>query len=341
MPITLVGSFTRAAYRLKIASIGFFSILAIGTVGYKLLSPNSMWFDCLYMTVITISTIGYTEIIDLSNNISARVFTIFIAFSGIGILTYLLSNIAALLIEGDLQLNFIKRKMEKRIDKLEDHFIICGVGRVGKQIIEELYITKRPFAFADLKEENIISLNSAFPDAAGLIGDCTEDEVLVKLGIEKASGLFIATDDDNANLVICVSAKQFNPKLRIVAMCKDPRHAKKLRTVGANHIVSPTFIGGLRMVSEMIRPHVMNFMEMIREQEDNLRIEEIYLPSKFDNQPLSNLPIHDLDNTLIMAIREESDWHIKPKPDYVIQPKSILLVVTTPEERMMIEEVCR
>lgn len=339
MPVSLVGSFSRVAYRLKLASAGFFAILFIGTLGYKLLSPDSPWFDCLYMTVITISTIGYTEIVDLSNNNPARVFTIFIAFSGIGILTYLLSNIAALLIEGDLQHKFIMRKMEKRMDNFENHFVVCGAGRVGKQIIEELHQTQRSCTFADLDEEVVRNLHHQFPNAVGIAGDCTEDDILHKLGVEKASGLFIATDDDNANLVICVSAKQLNSQLRIIAMCKDQRHTRKLRTVGATQVVSPTFIGGMRMVSEMIRPHVMNFMEMIRE-EDNLRIEEVNIPSKFNHQPLTELKIHNLENTFVMAIREGNQWHIKPKEQYIIQPNSILLVMTTPEERLELEKMC-
>lgn len=326
--------------RLFVSGIMLLLVLSIGTIGYKLLVPESSWFDGLYMTAITISTIGYGEIVDLTHNTSARIFTIFVAFSGIGIITYFLSNIATLLVEGNIQHSLNIRRMEKKIASLSGHYIICGMDRIGLNIAEELKKTQQVFVFADSDAQKIEQYRTHHPNMFCLTGDCTDEDFLNQLGLPQAKGLFVATADDNTNIVICVAAKQVNSTVRIIATCKENTNIKKLTTVGAEKVISPNFIGGLRMASEMIRPSVTTFLDtMMRDQNQNLRIEDIALSSSFFYQKLAELNIEKFEKTLLMAIKEQNNWIFNPKKEHLIQPNSVLIVMTTPEERKILEKM--
>lgn len=320
--------------RLQISGIAFVVVMVVGTVGYRVLVPDSNWFDCFYMTAITITTIGYGEMVNLENNTGGRLFTVFMAFAGIGILTYFLSAVAAMLIEGELRQKFRKRKMDIATQKLHDHYIICGIGRIGLQIAEELYKTQRPFVFGDMKAEKVQAVLNENRDWLGFVGDCTDNNFLLSLGIQRAKGIFVATDDDNANLVICVTVKQLHSHAKMVAMCKEANNIPKLRMVGAEKVISPAIIGGMRMASEMIRPTVTTFLDvMLRDQNANLRVEEIELADRWCNAPFSTVDLSKYDKTLVLAIRQGDAWELKPKPTYQMPKGTILIVITTPTER--------
>lgn len=211
------------------------------------------------MTVITISTIGFTEVIDLSSNPQGRLFTIALALSGIGVLTYLLSNFTASVVEGELNEVFRRKKMEKMIQKYHDHFIVCGADSVSQYIMGELHSTQRPFVLVDLDRSKLETLMEPFPDHAFVEGDATDDSIQRKAGIERAQGLFAVTGDDNQNLVICLTAKQLNPKVKVVSRCRQVENIGKMEKVGADSVVSTASIGGLRMASVMVRPSVVSF----------------------------------------------------------------------------------
>ncbi|MBV6645945.1 MAG: NAD-binding protein, partial [Cyclobacteriaceae bacterium] len=173
--------------RLKTAGAAFGIVLLFGSSGYYWISGGqASMVDAFYMTAITISTIGFHEVIDLSASPYGRLFTVFLAFSGFGVLTYFISNVVALFIEGDLRRTFEKKKMEKMIHKIENHYIICGCGRVGRNIASELQATERPFVMADISQENIDKLVQDFPKMPYLIGDATDEDFLIKLGLERA-----------------------------------------------------------------------------------------------------------------------------------------------------------
>ncbi|MFQ6611020.1 MAG: potassium channel family protein [Fidelibacterota bacterium] len=167
-------------HRIREAGLAFGIILIIGSVGYKYLgTETTTMFDGLYMTILTVSTIGFEEVIELDNNFLGRIFTIFIAFSGIGILTFILSNFAALFIEGGLREKLRIRKMEKMITKWTGHFIVCGLGQVGLQTAIELETTRRKYVFADSSPERIRQVQTDLVSGVGLTGDCTDDEFLL------------------------------------------------------------------------------------------------------------------------------------------------------------------
>lgn len=323
--------------RIRIAGLIFLSILGIGVIGFGIIS-DGQWFDSFYMTAITISTIGFREVIDLGDSNWAKMFTIFIAFSGIGIITYLFSNLAALFIEGDISKSFYRRNMLKKIEKLNGHYIICGCGRVGRNIALELFQTERKFIMTDLSEEVLEKFKHEVPDSILISGDGTDDDFLESIGISKAAGLFATANDDNTNLVICITARQLNPNVKIISRINDIAHSRKIRRAGANKIISPNFIGGRRMASEMLRPAVTSFMDdMMRSSQFGLRMEEIVVTDKFDGKTIKELPLQGCEKTILLAIKDNDDWVYNPNEKVAVKFGNRLIVMTTPKERQLIE----
>jgi voltage-gated potassium channel len=326
---------SRVYRRFVWAAVILAGILLIGTVGYWLIGGRQYSFvDTLYMTVITITTIGFEEVIDLSGNVAGRIFTIFIAVSGVGIMAYIFTNITALVVEGQLTESFRRRRMEKIAGSYKDHYIVCGLGRVGTYIANELHSTRRPHVVVDVSKSNLGASLESFGDEVFIEGDATDSDILLKAGVEKAAGLFAVAGDDNQNLVVSLTAKQLNPKLRVVARCNDMRNSDKMRKAGADAVVSPCAIGGLRMASEMVRPTVVSFLDiMLRDKEKNLRVEELPVPQSFVGQPISALNLKRFPHALLLAIRTRDDWVYNPPESYVIAEKNTLVFMTTPEGR--------
>ncbi len=251
--------------------------LATGTLGYRLIEGWPL-FDCLYMTVITVGTVGYGETHPLST--AGRAFTMLLILGGIGVFTYGFSTIAAVIIEGDLSEAFRRRRMEKSIKDLSGHFVVCGAGHTGGVICGELRKTGRTFVVVDRDPETIARLAERLgSDFLHVVGDGSEDEVLKRAGVERAAGVFavLSTDQDNAFVVL--SAKGLNPKARVLACQKTLGVREKLLRSGADGVVDPEFIGGLRLASEMIRPVTVGFLDsMLREKGAHVRFDEISVP---------------------------------------------------------------
>jgi voltage-gated potassium channel len=311
------------------------AIVVIGTVGYWFIGGRQYSFvDTLYMTVITITTVGFEEVINLSGNPAGRIFTIFIAVSGIGIMAYIVTNLTALIVEGELTRSFRRRRMEKRAAAYRGHYIVCGLGRVGCYIANELQATSRPHVLVDINKNSIERSLVSVEDEVFIEGDATDGDTLTRAGIENAAGLFAVTEDDNQNLVVSLTAKQLNPRLRVVARCNDTKNIQKTKRAGADAVVSPTAIGGLRMASEMVRPTVVSFLDiMLRDRERNLRVEEFPVPDSFVGQPISALNLKKFSRSLLLAVRTAKDWVYNPPDSHVIDRNNILVIMTTPEER--------
>jgi voltage-gated potassium channel len=321
------------------AGIILIAIVLIGAVGYWFIGGRQYSFvDAFYMTFITITTIGFTEIIDLSGNVGGRIFTMFIAISGIGVMAYILTSITALVVEGELTESFRRRRMERIAGKYKDHYIVCGCGSVGSYIADELHSAKRPHVIVDVDKKNMEDNLESFRDEVFIEGDATDSDILLRAGVEKAVGLFAVTRDDNQNLVVSLTAKQLNPRLRVVARCNDTRNTEKMKKAGADAVVSPTAIGGLRMASEMLRPTVVSFLDtMLRDREKNLRVEELPVPESFAGQPISALNLKSCSHTLLLAVRTGKDWVYNPSETYIIDRENTLVFMTTPEGR---DELC-
>lgn len=308
-------------------------IMAAGSVGYKIIGGDkATWIDCIYMTFITVATIGYSEIIDLNNSPGGRVFTMFIGFAGIGVSTYLLSTFTAFLLEGKINEALWRNRMEKNIHKLNQHFVLCGSGRVGRNVAHELSATGRSYVIIDPAMQEIETHLEKHPTTLYVHGDATDDDVLIKAHVESAAGVFAITGDDGRNLLISITARQLNPNARIVARCHEVRNIEKLRKAGADAIVSPDFTGGMRIVSSMIRPQVVSFLDEMLRSDKNLRVEEIHVADGFRETTLGALNLHHSDY-IVLALREKDSWQFNPGADIRIKPGATLVVMTTPGGR--------
>ncbi|MGB8518064.1 MAG: NAD-binding protein, partial [Gallionella sp.] len=175
-------------------------------------------------------------------------------------------------------------------------------------------------------------------DQLYLVGDATDNDVLIAAGVERARGIFAVAHDDTMNLVICLSARQLNPKLRIIARCHDMKNADKTRRAGADEIVSPDFTGGLRLVSAMVRPHVVSFLDDMLKTDENLRMEEATIPDHLAGQTLSVLYQSNQD-CLVLAVQRQGEWKFNPVASHVLEEKDVLMVMTTPAGRDRLEQL--
>lgn len=274
-----------------------------GVAGYMVIEGWSL-FDSLYMTVITIASVGYGEIHPLS--FEGRFFTIILILCGSATLIYGLSILTAFIVEGELTDILRRRKMIKTIAGLAGHFIVCGMSATGRYVIDELKKTGRAFVVIERDPEKIKGLN-----AAGILtveGDATNDAILQAANIGSAAGLLTTLHADSDNLFVVVTARGLNPSLKIVAKAINEESERKLRQVGADRVVMPNFIGGLRMASEMIRPSVVTFLDvMLRGQDAAVRVEEINIAagSPLAGKSLAESGIMDTVGVTLVAVADE------------------------------------
>ncbi len=314
-------------------------VFIVGTVGFQILGgPRYSLEDCFYMTFITITTIGYGEIVDVTAYEYGRLFTVFIGILGIGVLGYVLSTVTAFILEKDLNVSWRIRKMQKRIDKLEGHYIVCGVGLVGSNVANDLTMTRRPFVIVENDLAHIERYFDTHPEQLFVNGDATDNDVLLAAGVLRAKGVFAVAHDDSANLVISLSAKQLNPNVRVVARCHDMKNAEKTRRVGADEVISPDYSGGQRIVSAMLRPNVMNFLDEMLKSDNTLRMEEIILPDNLVNKSL-NVLYHGNHDCLVLAIQRDGAWYFNPPARHILKAGDVLMVMTTPEGRAHLENL--
>lgn len=303
MEKTQLSNLSSIRKRIVICILLLLVLIAIGTTGYWFISGN--FLDSLYMTVITAATVGYGEVIDLSHNPAGRIFTIGFIVLSLLVIAVITSMMAASILELELSGFLRRRKMNKEISKLTDHYIICGAGETGIHIIHELAKTLHPFVVIDRSQERLEKLNASIPNLLYINGDATEDDVLLSAGIECAIGVVAVLPSDKDNLYITVMAKQYNDKARIVALGIEDKALNKLKNAGADAVVSTASIGGMRMASEMIRPSVVKFLDtMLRQTSVTYRIEEIAIGrnSPLINKKLAEIPLRDKYGLLILAI---------------------------------------
>jgi voltage-gated potassium channel len=311
----------------------FVAIQLVGTAGYWLIAGGKATvLDSLYMTFITVATIGFAEIIDLSHSPGGRIFTIFIGLTGIASVGYMMSKLTAFIIESDISDVLRRRKMQDQITALSGHYLICGVGRVGSNVVQELMTTGRKFVAIEESTNSLAAFRERFPQALYLQGDASDDDLLARGGILRAAGLFAVTDDDGRNLLITLTAKQMNMKIRVVARCHEVRTIDKLKRVGADVTVSPDFTGGLRIASSMLRPTVVNFLDEMLRTDARLRVEEVSVPNAFARRTLAEAAPLSRDY-IVLAVRTGEEWEFNPASDYKLRAGSTLVVMAHPEGR--------
>lgn len=328
-----------SAGRLYVAAAFLATTIIVGAAGYKAIgSDDWTWFDAFYMTLITLSTVGYGETLPgMDTTPWAREWTLALILTGTGSLLYFVSMLTAFVVEGDLRGMLGGRRMKRIIDSYRQHFIVCGAGTTGRHIIGELIATKTPFVAVESHEERIEELLEEFGDDLIYVkGDATDDDVLEEAGIRLAAGLLSALRDDRDNLMVTITARSLNDNIRIVARAVEPGTERKLRKAGADSVVSPNYIGGMRLVSEMIRPSVVQFLDvMLRDKQNNVRIESVVIPhnSRVDGMPLKNSGIRERTNLLIIALAEPDGAYVyNPGPDHRLASGQTLVVMGGADE---------
>ena len=311
------------------------AVTAIGTVGFTLIDPSAGWVRAFFMTAITLTTVGYGEEVPVDTD-AARIFTAVLILVGMGGVLYFVSTGTAFLIEGQLGHVFRRRRMQRDLTELKDHIIVCGSGPAALYAASELASVQRPVVLIASTPEAAARANADLDDVLIVLGNPTEDEILIVAGVERAAGLIACTDSDNENVVVTLAARQVNPDLRIVSQIEDVDHETKIKKVGADSVVSPDFIGGLRMASELIRPTVVSFLDtMLRDRDLNLRFEEIRIPegARAVGKRLNELGLDKLPGILLVATRSHGgSLEYNPLRTESVAAGMVLIFLGSPDE---------
>jgi voltage-gated potassium channel len=330
---------TRIWLAFRYPLLAFAVIMVIGTIGYWIVSgEKATVIDCAYMTLITVTTIGYGEVIDMSASPGGRVFTMVIGFLGVANIFYMTSKMTAFIVESDLNENLRRHRMQRDIEALSGHYIICGIGRVGTNVLRELATTGRESVVIEPSLPALETMRESYPRQRYLHGDGGDDELLRAAGVQNAAGVFAVSGDDNKNLVITLSAKQLNPRARVVARCHDVRFVDKIRRVGADDIVSPDYTGALRIASSMLRPAVVSFLDEMLRTDQGLRVEEVQLPEQARARRIAELAPQD-PQYVVLALRHDGRWQFNPAADALARGGTTLVVMATPEGRAKLERL--
>ena len=323
--------------RLMTAFLLLIVVFLFGISGYMVIEKWG-FLDSLYMTVITIATVGYMEVHPLSAQ--GRIFTIFLIIFGMGVLLFGISTFTAFLVEGELNELLRRKKMEKQIAKLKGHYIVCGIGRIGKHIISELYNTRRNFVAIDTNEAVCKELGNK-----GMLyvhGDATSSAVLKIANAEQAKGLFCALPSDSENLLLILTAKGINPHLKVIAKAEVDESRAKMVKAGANGVVLPLHIGGLRMASEMIRPEAVTFLDkMLKSPEEIYRVEDMTVSadSVLCGKNLKASGLLDKRGISVAAVRKGDQYIFNPPADAILDTGDALIIIGETERIREIKKI--
>ncbi|MCL6267984.1 potassium channel family protein [Flagellimonas myxillae] len=313
-------------------------VLLFGVVGYKLLADFS-WVEAIYMTIITVTTVGFSEVRPLDPN--AKIFTVFLIVTSVFIFGFAISVITEYLL-GRNSLQILKRKkVKKRIDSLSNHVVVCGFGRNGMQAAERLKAYKKPFVVIE-RDKEVIERHEE--DILFVEGDANEDEVLLQAGIERAQYLISAVPDDAENLFIVLTARQLNKNLFIISRASQVTTQTKLQFAGANKVIMPDKIGGDHMASLVVMPDLITFMDKLSmEGEHTTNLEEVEIEDFTNQMDCSSLRDLDLRRktgcTIIGYIEPDGNYIINPEADLQLQPKGKVIVLGRPEQIRKLNEM--
>jgi len=297
-----------------------------GTAGYMLVE-NFSFLEALYMTVITISTVGFTEVRVLSE--AGRIFTIFLILVNLGLFTYFVTLLTRFFSDGEFSKLYKQIKMENSIKQLQQHVIICGFGRNGKESAQVLFNNKIPFVV--LEEKNELENDLEFGVTHFMKGDATKDEVLLEAGIKNARALITTLPVDADNLFVVLTAKQLNPALKIISRASQDSSVKKLKIAGADNVIMPDKIGGAHMATLVMLPDVVEMLSIMGTQNnDQFRVAEI---QSNKNITLGELDMWSKTNCTILGIKNPGNHYtINLGASYQINPGERLIVMGSDEE---------
>jgi voltage-gated potassium channel len=317
--------------------VAIIGVISFGTIGYTVVEQWSV-FDSLYMTIITLTTVGYEEVHALSK--AGRIFSIILILVGVGTMLYALGVGAKIILEGEIRDILGRRQLSKKIDNIKDHYIICGYGRMGNIICKEMDHNKAHYVVIESSPEVITTMDK---NMLVLQGDSTRDRVLKEAGIERAKGLISVLASDADNLYVVLSARGLNPSLKIVARASDEGAQKKLLRAGADDVVSPYYIGGLRIAHRLLKPAVVDFIEFATRSENlELQMEEIKVSEKSHivDKSLDQCGIRKDLGIIIVAIkRETGEMEFNPTSTSIIRAGDTLIAMGQMEQLKEMEEL--
>lgn len=321
--------------RFRLAAVYFLIVFLVGMVGYMSIE-EWRWFEALYQSVTTITSVGFMEVRPLSAE--GRIFTMVIILLGVTGLGIWWALTTALIVELDLGGVLGRRRIMKEIERLKDHFIVCGVGRMGRVVVGEMIQAHQPFVVVEREPARISVLLDNYPDALVIEGDGTREQTLKRAQVERASGLAACLADDADNLLVCLTARDLNPGIPIVARAYNEESVEKLRRAGAEHVISPNQTGGIRMAFSLLRPHVVNFLDcVISDAGIELRLEQATLPatSHLVGQTLAEARIPQRTGLIVLGVRRAGRGGAliyNPGPETRLEARDVMIVLGGSEQ---------
>jgi voltage-gated potassium channel len=326
----------KAFRNLRLIAALLLLVMVIGTAGYHYIE-GWPWFDGFYMVVTTLTTIGYQEVHPLSH--AGRLFNVFVILAGVSLLLLGVGALSQALLEFELQSFFGRRRMEREIGRLEGHYIICGMGRVGRSVAREL--ARKPVPFVIIEHTDTKIQRYSGENWLVVTGDCTQEAVLRQAQIEHARGLIAATTTDATNLYIVLTARGLNPHLKIIARASEDGAEKHLLTAGADSVVSPYSFAGQRIAQSLLRPHVVSFLDTATTHLGmDLEIGEIHITpaSAFAGKTLESSRIRQERGVIVLAIKRQDGMRFNPPPDEPIAPGDCLIAMGEPGQLRQLEQ---
>jgi len=326
--------------RLIITATAIVTTLAIGTVGFVVIEKGFDPFDAFYMSLITITTVGYAEVIGLSR--AGRIFNSFLVLFGVGVMFYAIGVMTQTIIELELGEFFGKRRIRRMIEKLKNHHIICGFGRVGRAAAEELQRSGAPFVIADTDPKRVEL--AARLGILAIVADTKSDEALKELGILRARGVIGALSTDADNVFLILSAKALNPKLQVSARVNEEESETKLRTAGADAVFRPYSVTGYRLAQAILRPYVFEFLDFTSsttEMGQNIELEQVEVGegSELSGKSLKDMQLRrDLDLIVLAIRRSDGSMRFNPPADERIEAGDHVVVMGKPEDIQILVE---
>lgn len=328
---------------LRVAGLLFAAELAIATLYYWQAEGYSI-LDAFYMVVITISTVGFTEVQTLSDH--GRLFTSLLILINIAVIAYILAVFSYYIVEGEIFKRMHINQIAQRINQLEGHVIVCGFGKYGKEITANLTAHGIGFVVVDNNTDLIMQIQHTNPNMLYLVGDATQDDTLLEAGVQRAHGLISALNEDSSNLFVVLSARQLNPHLKIISRAIEPGAEAKLLKVGANHVVMPETIGGFYMATLFSKPGAVEFFSfMTREYHSDMGFEELTydnLPSAYRGRPISDLALRSQTGANIIGHRSASGaYTINPGPEVVLEEGASFIVLGDDVQLAKLRQLCK
>lgn len=317
-------------------------VLVVGVVGFKTLQPEYTYLEAMYMTVITVATVGFREIHEPTAG--TMLFVSLLIITSFGTFAYAVSAISAYIIDGEFKQYFKDYKVKSEVSKLSGHVIVCGYGRNGSQAVAVMQAHKQAFVVIENRQEVVEELRKHNPDILTVFGDATQDEVLEQAGIQRAKALVTTLPSDSHNLFVVLSAREINKGIKIISRASEDNSDRKLRIAGANNVIMPDKIGGAHMASLVMKPDVIEFMDYISAQgQIEINLEEIAfdsLPEQFKNKTIHEIGVRNLTGANIIGLKTaEGEFVINPRPDTRITPKIKMFALGTPQQIKTLKEL--